>query len=136
MLGLCKYSKSRFYRHFLPREVSHNTSIRVPDQYAFEHKFNNTQLFPLFENVNLTHEGIFIKIIPISNFLVHDGFDADLDTITIYSHIKTLYNLAKPDIQALLTLLQGCMTSRLINDAGTFIMSNVFMDSIPPADRL
>ena len=30
----------------LPREVFQKTSIRVPDQDAFEHKLNNTQSFP------------------------------------------------------------------------------------------
>ena len=72
---------------------------------------------------------------PVSAFLVYDGFDADLDTIIIYRRIKTLDNLVKPAIQALLNFLRGCMTSILINDTGTFIPSNVFIDSTPSASH-
>ena len=71
----------------------------------------------------------------INSFLVYDGLNTDLDTITIYRRIKTLDNLDEPAIQALLTFLRGCMTSRLVNDTGTFIMYSVFMESKPPADR-
>ena len=99
----------------LPREVFHETSIRVPDQDAFGHNLNNTHTFTLFKNANLTQEGIFIKLMPISAFLVYDGFDADLEVITIYGHIKNLDNLSEPAVQALLTFLHGCMTSRLVN---------------------
>ena len=70
---------------------------------------------------------------PISAFLVYNGFDTDLDSIIIYRCIKTLYNLAKLTVQALLTFLCGCMTSRLVNDTRTFILSSVCMDSTPPA---
>ena len=98
------------------REAFHKTSILVPDQYTLVHKLNNNQAFPLFKNANLTHEGIVIKIIPIITFLVYDGFDANLDSITIYRRIKTLDNLTEPSIQVLLTFLRGCMTSRLVND--------------------
>ena len=74
-----------------------------------------------------------LKLMPISAFLVYKGFDANLYTITIYRRIKNLENLAKPAIQALLTFLRGCMTRRLVNDTGNFILSSVSMESIPPA---
>ena len=70
---------------------------------------------------------------PIRAFLVYNVFNADLESISIYRRIKTLYNLSEPSIQSLLTFLHGCMTSRLVNDTRTFITSSVFMDSIPPA---
>ena len=69
---------------------------------------------------------------PISAFLVYNGFDMDIYFITIYRCIKTLDNLAKPAVQALITFLCGCMTSILVNDMGTLIPSSVFMDSTPP----
>ena len=50
--------------------------------------------------------------------------------------INTLPNLAEPAVQALLTFLRGCITSRLINYTGTFILSRVFMESTPPAARM
>ena len=50
------------------------------------------------------------------------------------TRINTLENLAKPAIQALLTFLRGCITSRLVKDTGTFIPSSVFMGSTPPSD--
>ena len=118
-----------------PRELFHKTSIRLPNQDDFEHDLNNTQSLPLKKNPNFTHEGIVINIMPVSAFLVYDGFDADLDTIIIYRRIKTLDNLVKPAIQALLNFLRGCMTSILINDTGTFIPSNVFIDSTPSASH-
>ena len=90
---------------------------------------------PPFKNSNLTHEGIIIKIIPISAFLVYDGFYADLDIITIYRLIKTLDNVAEPAIQALFTFLRGCITRRLVNDTGNFIPTSVFMYSTPPVAR-
>ena len=119
----------------LPREVFHKTSIWIPDQDYFEHKLNNTQAFPLKKNANLTHEAIILKIMPISAFRVYDGFDAELDTITIYRRIKNLPDLSELDFQELLTFLRDCMTSRLVNDTGNFIPSSVFMDSTPPAAR-
>ena len=73
-----------------------------------------------------------LKLMPISAFLVYKGFDANLYTITIYRRIKNLENLAKPVVQALLTFLRVCMTSRLVNDTVTFIPSIVFMVSNPP----
>ena len=72
---------------------------------------------------------------PISAFIFYNGFNADLDVITIYRRIKTLDNLAKPAIQTLLTFLCGCTTSRLVNDTGTFILSIVFMESTPLVAR-
>ena len=69
---------------------------------------------------------------PISAFIFYNGFNADLDVITIYRRIKTLDNLYKTAIQALLTFLRGYMTSRLVNDTGTLIPSSVFMESTPP----
>ena len=117
----------------LPREVFRKNSIRVPHQNDFEPKLIHTQSFPPFFNENFTHEGIILKIIPISDFLVYNGFDADLDAINIYRCIKNPYNLAKPAIRALLTFLRGCMTSILVNDTVTFIPSSVFMKSTPPS---
>ena len=70
---------------------------------------------------------------PICAFLVYKGFDVDLYAITIYRHIKTLPDLSEPAFQALLTFLCGWMTSRLVNDTRTFILSSVCMDSTPPA---
>ena len=70
---------------------------------------------------------------PISAVLVYYSFDKDLDAITISRRVKTLDKLSEPAVQALLTFLRGCMTSRLVNDTGTFIPSSVFMDSTPPA---
>ena len=69
---------------------------------------------------------------PICAFLVYDGFDADLDAITIYRRITTLPDLSKPVVQALLTFLCGYMTIRLVNYTGTFIPSSVFKGSTPP----
>ena len=71
----------------------------------------------------------------ISNFLVYNGFYMGIDAITIYRHIKSLENLAKPAIQAILTFLRGCMTSRLVNDTGTSIPSSISMESTPTAAR-
>ena len=70
------------------------------------------------------------------SFLVYDVFDADLDVITIYRCAKTLDNLDKPSIQALLNLLRGCMTNRLVNDTVTFTPSSVLMESTPNAARM
>ena len=61
------------------------------------------------------------------------GFDADLYDITIYRRIKTLDNLSGSSIQTILTFLWDYITNRLLNDTGTFIPSNVFMESTPPA---
>ena len=72
---------------------------------------------------------------PINAFLVYNGFDADLYAITIYMRIKTLSDLAKPAVQAPLTFLPGCMTSRLVNETGTFIQYSVFVESTQPAAR-
>ena len=91
----------------LPRKVFHKTSIQVPDQDDFDHKLKNTQALPLQKNTNLTHEGIVIKIIPISAILVLYGFDTDLDYIIIYRRIKNRDNLDTPAIHALLTYLSG-----------------------------
>ena len=115
----------------LPREVFHKTSIWVPNQDSFEHNITNTQSLLLYKNSNLTHQGIIIKLIPISAFLVYDGFPTDLDAITIYRSIKNLNKLSEPAIQALLTLLHSCMTRRLVNDMRTFILSSFFTDLTP-----
>ena len=72
---------------------------------------------------------------PISAFLFYDVFDVYIYAITIYRPIKTLDNLSKLAVQALLTFLCGCMTSRLENDTGTFILYSIFMDSNPPVAR-
>ena len=114
-------------------EVLHKTSIRVNNQDDFEHKLINTHLSPLFKNSNLQHEEIIIKAMPISAFLVYNGFNADLDAITIQSRINTLDNLNKPSIQALLTFLRGCMTRILVKYMGNFIPSSVFMEYTPLA---
>ena len=119
----------------IPREVIHKTSIWVTDQDSCEHKLNNTQASPLLKNANFTQEAIILKIMPISAFLVYNGFDVDLYAITIYRHTKTLPDLSEPAVQTLLTFLCGCMTSRLVNDTVTFIPSSVFMESTPPAAR-
>ena len=71
---------------------------------------------------------------PIIEFLVYDGFDADLDAIAIYRRIKTLPDLVKPAVYAILTLLRGCRTIILVNYTGILIPFSVFMDSTPPAD--
>ena len=117
----------------IQREVFHKTSIRVPNQDAFEKKLTNTQSFPLFKNANLTHKGIILKLMSISAFLVYYGFDVDLDSIIIYRRINTLENLSEPVNYPLLTFLRGCMTSILVNDMGNFIPFRVFMESTPPA---
>ena len=119
----------------LPGGVIHKTSILVSDQDAFEQKLNNTKTFPLFKNSNLAQEAIILKIMIIITFLVYNGFDADLYTITIYRRTKTLPGLSKLAVQALIIFLRGSMTSRLVNDTRTFIPSSVFMESTPPAAR-
>ena len=71
----------------------------------------------------------------ISSFLDYDGFDVNLDAITIYRRIKILPDLSKPAVQALHTFLRGCMASRMVNGTGTFILSRIFMESILPSVR-
>ena len=118
----------------LTKEVFHKTYIRVPDQDTFEWNLINTQAFPFFKNSNLHHKEIILKAIIISIFLVYDSFNSDLDDITIYKCVKILDNLNEPFIQALITFLRGCITSRLVNDTGTFIPSSVFMEATPPLE--
>ena len=119
----------------LPRKFFHKISTRVPEKYSFKRNLINTQSSPFKKIANLPYEGIILRLKPIIAFLVQNGFDEDLDTITIYKRIKTLDNLSEPYIQALLTFLHGCMTSRLVNDTGNFIPSIFFMDSTPPGAR-
>ena len=112
------------------------SSTRPPSGYPTKMLLNTSSTTPRrfpFKNANLTHEGIIVKLTTASTFLVCDGFDIYLDVITIYRLIKTLDNLFEPAVQALLTFLRACMTSRLVNDTGTFIPPSVFMDSTPPA---
>ena len=80
----------------LPREVFHKTSIQVPNKDDFEHKLINTQSFPLFKNANLHHKEIIIKVVPINTFLFYGGFNADIDSVTIYRQISTLDSLNRP----------------------------------------
>ena len=117
-------------------KVLHWTSIQVPNQDGFDGNIINTQSSPLFKNANLHHKEIIIKAMPISAFLVNDVFNADLDAITIYRGINTLENLNKPAIQALLTFLRECITSRLVNYTGTVTPSSVFMEATPPSAHI
>ena len=119
----------------IPREVFHKTLIRVPYQDTFGHKIINAQASPLFKNVNLHQKRIIHKDMTISAFLVYDGLNEYLNSITIYRHINTLDNLNKPAIQSLLTFLHACMTSRLVYATRTFIPPSVFMDSTPHASQ-
>ena len=96
-------------------------------------KYHQHPFIPLFKNSNLHHEEIIIKAVPISPFLVYDGLNADLDAIAIYRRIKTLENLNKPAIQALLTFICECTTRQLVDYTGNFIPPSVFVEPSPPA---
>ena len=105
----------------LPREVFHKTYIWVPIQEAFDLKIIKYQFFILFNNANFHNEYIILKSIPICTFLVYNGFNIYLDLILIYKSIKNLFQQDKPDTQALLTFLIGCITGRIFNDTVTVI---------------
>ena len=66
---------------------------------------------------------------PIGEFLVYDSLNKDLDAITIYKHVKTLYHQDKPANQELLNFLRGCMAGRLVNATVTFIPFSVFIEA-------
>ena len=87
---------------YKPWSSQGKSSTRPPYGYPDKMLLNTSSTTPRrspFFNTNLTHEGIFINLIPISTLLVYDGFCADLKAMTIYRHIKTLDNLAKLAIQ-------------------------------------
>ena len=73
---------------------------------------------------------------PTSAFLLCDGFNTDLYATTIYRRIKNLDNPNKPTTLVLLTFLHGCMTTRLVNDTGTFIPTSVFMEATPTSSLM
>ena len=75
---------------FLPREVFHNTSIRVPNQESFDFKIINSQEFTLSKNANVHNKEITLKEIPIGALLVYDVYKTDLDAIKIYKYVKKL----------------------------------------------
>ena len=105
----------------LPGEVFRNTYFWVPTQEDFDINIIKSQAFPFFNNKNFHNEYIILKSIPICTFLVYNGFNIYLDLILIYKSIKNLFQQDKPDTQALLTFLIGCITGRIFNDMVTVI---------------
>ena len=97
---------------------------------------DNSRVYTMFKHANLTHHFLIIKIMPIPSFLVYDGFETDLDTITVYNHVRALDNQEEPNIVALSAFLQRCMTSRNQRDSNTYSASQVFVASFPPAARV
>ena len=92
----------------LQRGVFHKTSIWVPTQEAFDFKIINSQAFPIFKNTNVYNEDIILKAISIGVLLVYDGFNADLDSITIYKRVNTLDHQYG---QVTIVLQMGCCES-------------------------
>ena len=89
----------------LPREVLHKTYTWLPNQEDLDQKIITSQAFQLFKNANVHNEEIILKEIPIGALLVYNGYNTDLESITIYKCVKNLYHQDKPATQALLNLL-------------------------------
>ena len=121
----------------LPSDMVETVNCLTPTNEEFATKMAEpgNASFPWFKNASLTNNSSFIKIMPIPAFLVYDGFDKDLDAVTVYKRVHALANLEEPNMLALSSFLRGCMTSRLKHDVNTYAASQVFMAAPPPTAR-
>ena len=70
--------------------------------------------YPMFKNASLTVSFKLPTIIPIPTYLVYDGFEKDLDAVTVYKHVKVFLTTDEPYITA------ACTTSRNKDDNSTY----------------
>ena len=68
----------------LPKKVADPLEIRIPLETEFNAKIMTTSRFHLFKNAEVPETVITLKIMPIINFLIYDGFDQDLDAVVVY----------------------------------------------------
>ena len=66
----------------------------------------------MFKNASLTVSFKLPTIIPIPTYLVYDGFEKDLDAVTVYKRVKVLLTTDEPYIASFLSFLRACTTSR------------------------
>jgi len=121
----------------LPKDMVELVTCLTPSQEDFDTKMDepgNTQ-YPWFKTSQLTNTSLFPKIMPIPAFIVYDGFEKDLDAVTVYKRVQALANRDVPSMIALSAFLRGCMTARLKNDTNTYASSQVFMAAPSPAAR-
>ena len=121
----------------LPDSVADNNTIKILNNIEFETKrgTKNDENYPMFKNSGLTEEKDITKLMLIPTFLVYDGFEHDLEVLTLYNQVKTLANTGNLDIVALLAFLKGCMVSRTQWDPNTYVPITTFMATAPTSAR-
>ena len=98
-----------------PKDMVETVNCLTPTNEEFKTKMAEpgNASYPWFKNANLVNNSSFVKIMPIPAFLVYDGFEMDIDAVTVYKCVHALANLDETNMLALLSFLRGCMTSRL-----------------------
>ena len=121
----------------LPKDMVETVNSLTPTNEELKTKMAEpgNASYPWFKNANLANNSSFIKIMPIPAFLVYDGFEIDIDAVTVYKRVHALANLDEPNMLALSSFLRVCMTIRLKNDVNTDAASQVFMAAPPPTVR-
>ena len=121
----------------LPQETATPIDIRVPSEAEFNTKILTNTQFALFKNNDVNARAKVPKLMPIITFLVYDGFDMDLDAVTIYKRVQNLHNQQDPHVQAMLHFLRGCMTKRYKTnkDPTTFVDASYFLANPHPTAR-
>ena len=117
----------------LPRRMTDVREVKTPGTQDFENKFleANGTSYPMFKNANLTVSFPLLKIIPIPAYLVYDGFEKDLDAVTVYKRVKALLTTDDPYIASILSFLRACTTSRNKDDNSTYDSTDTFMAAVP-----
>ena len=73
----------------LPQEIASPLEIQIPTDNEFNTKILTSTQFRLFKNTDVNARVTVPKIMPIITFLVYDGFEQDLDAVTVYKEYKT-----------------------------------------------
>ena len=118
----------------LPQEITTPLEIRIPTDNEFNTKILTSTQFPLFKNTDVNARATVPKIMPIITFLVYDGFEQDLDAVTVYKRVQNLHNQTEPHVQAMLQFLRGCMVKRYKTnkDPTTYVDPKIFFANQHP----
>ena len=113
----------------LPQSIVTKNTIKIPNDGEIYTKraTSNGGNFPMFKNAHVTKEMELMKLMPIPTFLAYNGFEHDLEVLTVYNPVATLGNTGDPYILELLAFLKGCMVSRLLRDPNTYVTTATFM---------
>ena len=68
----------------LPQEITRPLEIRIPTDNELNTNILTATQFPLFKNTNVNARALVPKLMSIITFLVYDGFEQDLNAVTVY----------------------------------------------------